>query len=356
MREGGNPGNVNNKFFEFIQFIINLSEFNMKLFSNKADIFFRDIKKTSPKAILLHGPDSSTIKSLFAKIEQSFEAEISKISYSDFCSSGALNHLNSMSLFASQEIVKVEDVSGALTKDIKAALLGDNNNLAVFIAGELPTSSALRKFFEAETSLVAIGCYEPTPAELRKIIIDELRAIKKNIDNDAIEFLLNNCRGNSQILRNEISKLVSYSMSLEGDINLRVVQNLSTAHIDGSSADLLCNYFAARNKEKYFQELHLLLEKNISPIWILRALIRYYNNLAVTKTKMEDGQNIEQAIRFCVPPIFFKNIPSFKGFAMKKTLPQIITSLERLSQAEINCKSTGTYPENICEQIFYLCR
>jgi DNA polymerase-3 subunit delta len=102
----------------------------------------------------------------------------------------------------------------------------------------------------------------------------------------------------------------------------------------------------------YFTELEKILSNNTSPVWVIRAIIRYYINAYIVLSKMKEGSNIDEAIASLSPPIFFKYVMPFKQAVSKITIKDILACLEILYEAEKSIKSGSFSPKQICDQIF----
>ena len=65
---------------------------------------------------------------------------------------------------------------------------------------------------------------------------------------------------------------------------------------------------------------------------------------------MEEGQNVEQAVKGMRPPLFFKQAPIFKAQAQRWSLKNISRVLTRLMELEAQCKTTGMPAQTLCAQ------
>ena len=73
---------------------------------------------------------------------------------------------------------------------------------------------------------------------------------------------------------------------------------------------------------------------------MIRALIRFYLNLYIVSLRLEDGENLDRAIKALYPPIFFKYIDDFKQVVLKYTSLDAMRCLNLLQQAEVNYKTS----------------
>jgi DNA polymerase-3 subunit delta len=65
---------------------------------------------------------------------------------------------------------------------------------------------------------------------------------------------------------------------------------------------------------------------------------------------MQEGQDMDTAMKKLAPPVFFKQAPMFKAQAQNWSLPVLDTILEKLNGLEAQCKQTGMPVEILCSQ------
>ncbi|MDF2965399.1 MAG: holA [Rickettsiaceae bacterium] len=323
----------------------------MKIFPKKIDGHLKDIAQTKIKAVLIYGPDQGMVSSIVKKIINSIQGELVNLSFNEINDKRIKNHLSAQNLFGNKEILKITGCTNTLHEDAKQALLEEYDNFPIFIAEELTTSSSLRKFFEADSNLAIISCYPDEDVDLRQFTAQIISKAGKKLQKEALDYLCANLKGDRFVIEQELNKLIIYCNS-QSEISLSDVEQVISPSFD-ASADLLCYNFASQNTEGYFNELNKLYNDNISPIWILRALIRFYSNLYMVKAALNDNVPIEVALKSAKPPIFFKYLPSFRKLVLQISITAIDKTLSILLEAESQSKTTGAYAENICEELFF---
>jgi DNA polymerase-3 subunit delta len=323
----------------------------MKIYPKKIDLSIRDIVSNKIKAILLYGPDQGMVSTLTKKIISAAQGEVINLSFNEINDKRIKNHILAQNLFGTREILKVTNCTATLHEDAKKSLIEDAGNTAIFIADELTPSSSLRKFFETEPTLLSIACYPDEELDLKQFILNILNQANKRPEPQALEYLKLNLKGDQSIINQELEKLITYIES-EVNITLNDVEQVISPSLD-ASADFMCYNFAGNNAASYFTELTKLYNENISPVWIIRALIRFYSNLYTVKLKTIENTPIEEALKGAKPPIFFKYVADFKKLLASQSISKINQVLEILLQAESISKTTGAYGENICEELFF---
>ena len=106
-----------------------------------------------------------------------------------------------------------------------------------------------------------------------------------------------------------------------------------------ASGDEMCIFFAKKEPKKFLNEVRSLQEQNKNEVLMIRALIRYYLNIYTIALKLEDGANIEHAIKTLYPPIFFKYVDDFKQVIRKYSAQDALQCLKILQKSEVEYKS-----------------
>jgi DNA polymerase-3 subunit delta len=309
----------------------------MKFYLSQVSILLEMIASNKVKALLLYGPDKGYIHKICSLITKKFDLLQATCEYRQIQPSQLAVMLNSKNFFAKKELLKIRSTPPTIDKEIKNILNSDFFHFAVFIADELPGSSATKKLFEAETHLASIGCYHDDAAKLEKIIIKKCAAQGKIIEKDAIDFLKNELKGDHQLVCSELDKLLFFTHSEEA-ITLDLVTKV-ISHDLIASGDDLCIFFVQKKLSEFLQELNKLLHQNIGAVLIIRALIRYYLNLHIVLSKMSIGDSLDNAIKSLSPPVFFKYINDFKKNIHNITIEDTYLALKVLHQAEVSFKT-----------------
>lgn len=323
----------------------------MKFYSNQIYNIATAISKGAISAVLFYGPDHGLVEYSALELTKSLKLEKRNISYSDTAPEEINSALNNMSLFGGREIICVKDLPSALDAKFKEICKETHHHILVITEDELASSSALRKLFELEPNLAAVACYNDNEDSVEKIIRSYVVKEKKNISPDAMKFLKYNLHGDRFIIINELEKLFCYTLNKQ-EITLEDVTEVISGSI-GGEPDKLCLYFLSRNLKGYFTELEKLLSNNTAPIWIIRALVRYYINAYIVLGKMKEGSNIDEAIASISTPIFFKYVAPFKQAVAKLKINDVKAVLTILYEAEKDIKSGTALSKHTCDKIFF---
>ncbi len=309
------------------------------------------LKQGKIKGLVIYGPDKGMISFSCNAIAKSLEKNIETLTYQELLTGGLDITLNNASLFGDSNIIKITNMPTSIDVNLKNILLAGPRHIPILIADELSPASSLRKFFETEEQFAALACYNEDENNIRKIVASKVVAGGRSISSDAIAYIAHHLIGDRYIIENELEKLLLFTYD-KTNITLNDVEKVISASIV-ASPDMLCISFAKGDAKRYFTESARLLAENISIVWIIRALIRYYINLYIVSSMIEGGTSVETAISSLKPPIFFKYLQDFKAILSKTSKQKIIYILSELNKAEKESKSSSYSAENICDNLFF---
>ncbi len=308
----------------------------MKFYLSQIVLLLDKIKNKQVKALLLYGPDRGYIDKICKILVKKFDLLKTSIEYSEIKTKSLETLVNTQNFFRQKQLITVRSVGESLDKSLKLILSKDLLHFLTFIADELSSDSSIRKFFEIETHLASLACYHDDEQKIAKIILHKCNSIGKVIREDAVNYLTSCLKGDHQTLINEIDKLIYFTFDKD-QITLDDTRSVVIGDFIGSG-DNLCTYFFSENLDKFLQEFSKLKQQNINEVLIIKTLVRYYLNLYTVLSKLAMGISIDKAIKLLSPPIFYKNMPSFKQAINKINLNDCIELLKHLQQAEIDYK------------------
>lgn len=318
------------------------------------------VKSPDPKArvILIYGPDNGLMRERSRIIGKSIVPDLNDPFNTATITSDKLNEDPAMlsdeakafSMMGGKRLIRIESGSDKLTTIIKEYLNNPSSeNLVVIEAGELNTRSSLRKLCESAKNAAALPCYIEDERGVSQIIRQTLQEANLLIDNDAINFLSTNIAGDRGRVRGEIDKLITYMGSNNKKVTINDVQNCC-GEAGATTLDNLIYSVAGSKPEMAMSTYQQLLSEGVQPIVILRSLQNHFKRLHYTQSIINDGKNLDSAVKSLQPPIFFKQLDSFKSQLSRWNMSQIIRVLYRLNELEAQTKQTGTPVETLCSQ------
>ena len=325
---------------------------------------YRDIepfvKNPNPAArvILVYGPDNGLMKERAKTISLSMVEDINDPFNAVTLSTDILNEdparlsdeAGAISMMGGGRLIRIENATEKLTPLVKEYLENPSESaLIVLEAGELNPRSSLRKLCESAKNAAAVPCYVEDERDLSRLIRETLQAENIGIDNDAATWLAANISGDRQKARNELNKLITYKGADMTPVSLEDVQ-ACCGEAGALALDDLVYAVAGHNAAQALKTYNQLTEEGVNFIVILRSLQNHFRRLHVTKTKIDQGDNPESAMKSLSPPIFFKQQNAFKTQLNRWSTGGIYKVLQRLMDVEVQCKQTGMPVETLCAQ------
>ena len=187
-----------------------------------------------------------------------------------------------------------------------------NNNIVIIIrSNQLPPRSKLRKKFEANNNLIIIPCYEDDEFEKNMFIKNflanegitfsskEIQEISKKLPNQRLE------------IKNELEKI---SIILKVSDKPKEVGVLCSG-ISGSqeiNAEKFISSIVKGEDKTFLTEYNKFTNFGQDNIRLINYLIEHLFRILISQSRMNQGMSINSAVSSLKPPVFFKNLESFK--------------------------------------------
>ncbi len=337
----------------------------MKIQPAKIDSFIKTQEFLGYSALLIYGQDSGAVSSCFKKIESTILPNPDDPFLSAKLDSNSIDQeptiifdeLSAISFGGGRRLVTIKNAEGKDTAEAIITTLEqitpdiEKNSFLLITAGELPATSALRKFFEAGKNTATLAYYLDDERSLSGKASKLLR--DKNIiaENGVSDLLAKLCQGDSMILVNEVEKLSLYL----GDRKNLNVEDVILATGNSSETDLqdICNAVFAGNREEVYRAFLKGGETGVVPIAIIRSLQKYLEKIEYSYEQIRSGKSEELAVSSVRPPIFFKQVPVFKSHLRRIAAKNnyIKNAYHLLYSAESQIKESGAEPEMITERL-----
>lgn len=338
----------------------------MKISNQNIDKFLsRDFQNYN--AILLYGPDLGLVSDHCDKIiRKAIDTDLAtaslnkiKLQYKEVCANPSIliEELMSMSFFGNKKIVIIENVEGILPKALQEILEDNKDNIIVFKAQELPSSSNIRKFFETKKNMAALPCYIDSSIAIKQLILKFLKEHNLELeDPSVIDEISEMLKGDRKAIESEMKKIALYYNNQNKE-RIRVPSKelfsiLSTDYLL-LEYDSLLNSIIANDSAKFQQLISQMLSSGENIITILRNISSFFIKLLKAKTIIEKRNlPIDTALKAVTPPVFFKQVPIFKKALNKYSIPSILRILNQLTEIEKNCKTVSVPQEAISKNLY----
>jgi len=250
-------------------------------------------------------------------------------------------------LTGENRVIRVDRADDSALDSIKAILEGPKpHNFLILTAGNLTTSSKLRKQAEEAENAIAIACYSDTQETVEALISQILSANDLRIAADAKHYLMQHLGSDRGVSRAEIEKLALYKSgqglvtledvtTLIGDTAALTLEKVAETALDGLSDQCDDAYQRA-------------LSGGIAPIAIIRIVLSRLEKLHKAALKKQQGYSNADAISQLRPPVFWKDKPSFERQLSRWTPALLEAAIKLMLDAEVECKSSHIPAEEAC--------
>ena len=330
----------------------------MKIAAAKIDNFIKS-PDANVKSALLYGPDAGLVsqrKQLLSKViidDLNDPFCLSDLDLDKIKEDPALlsDELNSISLTGGRRLIRVSCDSSSAPNDIGEILENSkSDSFSIFTAGNLATSSSLRKLFEKGKTLAALPCYTDDDRSIGQLVAGKLKENGISYNYDVIQYLSGSFSGDRLVILNEVKKLITYL----GDEKTLTLEQTQECIVDSGqmSYDDLCNAVASRDITTIDKSLNKAFSEGVNPIPLIRTVSSYFIKIQYVKSQIENGTPEQSAISSLRPPMFFKQVPVFKKHLNSWNSKSISKMIQALTDLEIQCKQTGSPAELLCARAF----
>ncbi|MEI6987181.1 MAG: DNA polymerase III subunit delta [Rhodospirillaceae bacterium] len=319
------------------------------------------------RAVLVYGPDAGLVRDRADTLARSVVPDltdafrVAELSLRAVASATSLliDEVAAQSLIGGRRLIRLRDgddsVSAAFTALFAAPALSDS--LVVVEAGDLGARSKLRVTFESATIGAAMPCYIEDEATLRRVLTELAAAYGMMLDTDAQDFLATNLVGNRLVARSEIEKLALYVDKPKGRNGVLVSLDEARAAVGDGASQLSLDDPAWAAASGDFpgldRALVRLFSESTAPVAILRATQRHFQRLHWVQSEVEAGATSDGATSALKPPPFYKMRNTFVSQLRQWSPSQLRQALDRLTDAEIECKRTNMPDETLCARVLF---
>ena len=247
------------------------------------------------------------------------------------------NLIYSGSLFSTKKIITIYEATDKIFKKICDVYDKYPENVSLIIFSEiLEKKSKLRNFFEKGKKTICIPCYLDSEKDLANITQIELKKNNISLPREAINFLIEKSNADRNNLRNEIEKIIAYSL---GKKNISKDEIKSLINFSGSyKSDILINECLSGNISQFKKIIANLYFNTANQILLLRILSNKIQRLLKIKVQKNISNNEDSLINSAKPPIFWKEKPLVKKQLNIWSLNDLKKKIVQINNTELLCK------------------
>ena len=210
------------------------------------------------------------------------------------------------SLFENEKIILIKRGTDKIFKIIEEISEKKIEDLIIIINSEnLDKKSKLRAFFEKSKKYICIAVFPDNNQTLAQLTLNFFKQKKILISQQNINFIVNKCNGDRDILENELKKIEYFSKNkkeITFDDLMKLI-NLSENH---GISELIDNCLA-KNQKKTLNILNENIFTSEDCILIIRTFLNKSKRILKLCNEFENSKNIETTISSAKPPIFWKD-------------------------------------------------
>ncbi len=327
----------------------------MKLQERQIEDFLAD-PPAAVRAVLVYGPDRGLVRERADRICRSIVDDLADPFRVAELSGQALesdparlgDEVAAIALTGGRRVVRLRQAGNRHSSLIRD-LLADppaGDGLIVVEAEALAPRDSLRRLFEDGANAAAIACYADSAESLERLIASTLRQAGLEVDSDAGAYLVQNLGSDRLITRTELEKLVLYKGSDGGTVTLEDVG----ASVGDNAAHALddvaygCADGDLTALERYLTRAFLGGDAAVA---VLRRVAGHFQRLHLASTRRDRGESVDTLVQHMRPPLHFSRKAAFARQLRIWRTATLAAALERLIEAEIDCKSSGSPDEAV---------
>ena len=256
------------------------------------------------------------------------------------------NLIFSGSLFDKKKVIFINRTTDKMFNLINEISKKDVKDILIFFkANQLEKKSKIRNLFEKDKNLVCIACYLDSNLDLTKIIGNEIKQTKMKLSNESINLLVERASGDRNNLRNEISKLKSFTLN-KNKISFEQVKALTNMAQNYQNDYIvnLCLNGNIKKLNKTFKENNFPLEDFFI---LLKIFSKKIHRLLKIKILNRSEKNLDQIFNQLKPPIFWKEKDDVKKQIRLWNEKKLNLIINKINNVELICKKNHELAINI---------
>ena len=217
-----------------------------------------------------------------------------------------ITQVTNKSFFDDKKLIIISRATDKISKYIEDILSRNIDDIRIIVnADTLDKKSKLRSNFEKGKNLICIPFYSDDSSTLSRLANSFFREKKISTSQEAVNLLVERCRGDRKNLINELSKIESFSKNKKKISSEEVIKLTNLA--ENYSYSELVDLCLSKNLKK---TINVLNENNYSSedcIAVLRTMLIKAKRLLKLKEASKIQKNVDSIVSNYKPPIFWKD-------------------------------------------------
>jgi len=236
----------------------------------------------------------------------------------------------------------------ALVASLQPAIAAISGGYLVVEAGELSDKSPLRRLFDTSPDALALPCYADGPAEILRLIDDEMQEAGLSISPTARDGLAAQLGGDRIASRQEVRKLALYchGQSLVSDDDVLAI----CGDVSSLAVDAVIDAMGLGDRHGTASAYARLIAEDIDTNAILSQALRHMLQLYLGTLDVERGRSARDVREAQRPPIFFKRANVFERQLRLWSSPRAGEAHRILTQALLDIRRNFVMAETIGER------
>ena len=305
----------------------------------KSYLIEHNIGDLKENLVLFYGENIGLIDDFKSSIKKFYKDQFEIINFTqeDILKNNNLltKEVMNSSLFDKKKILFIQQSDDKLLKHFEELKSELNENKIYIFSSTLDKKSKLRNFFEKNSEVGVVPCYQDNEQSIKKIIFEKLKGYK-GLSAINVNMIIENSGLERSKLNNELEKIKLFfnnkiieTEKLEILLNIKINEDFNN----------LKDHALLGNKLKTNKLLSETIIDDEKMLFYLNSLNQRLNK--IKEVRQSSSTNIELSVNSLKPPIFWKDKPNFIDQTKKWTNKKIIEILDLTYKLEVQIKSNS---------------
>lgn len=305
----------------------------------KSYLIEQNIGNLKENLVLFYGENIGLIDDFKSSIKKFYKDQFEIINFTqeDILKNNNLltKEVMNSSLFDKKKILFIQQSDDKLLKHFEELKSELNENKIYIFSSTLDKKSKLRNFFEKNSEVGIVPCYQDNEQSIKKIIFEKLKGYE-GLSAINVNMIIENSGLERSKLNNELEKIKLFfnnkiieTEKLEILLNIKINEDFNN----------LKDHALLGNKLKTNKLLSETIIDDEKMLFYLNSLNQRLNK--IKEVRQSSSTNIELSVNSLKPPIFWKDKPNFIDQTKKWTNKKIIEILDLTYKLEVQIKSNS---------------